>query len=141
MKAMEISRSGLDVEWHRLEVIAENLANLSTTHVAGGGPYQPRRLVSGPGENFAAHLGASIEGQPAGVKVYNIVPIVAPPRLVAEPGHPDANAQGFVAYPGIDLATEMTLMIKTSRAYESNLVAMNVARQMYSKATELGKRT
>jgi flagellar basal-body rod protein FlgC len=142
MKAMEISRTGLDVEWHRLEVIAENLANLSTTHVAGGGTFQPHRLVSGPAGNFAARFGSSGEAPVSGgVAVYGIEAMKVPPRLVHEPGHPDANAQGDVAYPGTDVTSEMTLMIKTSRAYESNIVAMNMARQMYSKALELGKRS
>jgi flagellar basal-body rod protein FlgC len=62
-------------------------------------------------------------------------------RRVYEPGHPHADAEGFVTYPDIDLAGEMTLMIQTSRSYEANLVAMNIAHQMYSRALEFGRQS
>lgn len=140
MKAMEISRTGLEVEWRRLEVIAENLANASSSRVAGGQPYQPLRLVSGPSNGFAAHLGNSDERSVGGVTIYGIEQTGAAPRLVSEPGNPNADANGFVAYPGVDVTQEMLLMIKTQRTYESNLAALNMARQMYSKALELGRR-
>lgn len=127
MHAMDISRTGLDVEWRRLEVIAQNLANASSVG------YQPRRLVSGPATGFGAHM--------AGVEVKTVGVTGASPRMVREPGNPQADARGMVAYPGIDQATEMTMMIKASRVYEANIVAMNGARQMYSKALELGRRS
>jgi len=66
---------------------------------------------------------------------------VASSRLVHEPGDPQANADGYVSYPYIDMAEQMTSMVRTSRAYEANMVAMNAARQMYSKALELGRRS
>lgn len=139
MQAMEISRTGLDVEWRRLEVIAENLANLNTTRTALGGPYQAMRLVSGP--KFADFIGQAPKGGAlAGVSVYGIEPANQAPRTVYEPSHPHADADGFVSYPAIDHGAEMTLMVKTARAYEANLVAMTAARQMYVKAMELGKR-
>lgn len=127
MQAMEISRTGLDVEWRRLEVIAQNLANASSVG------YQPRRLVSGAVPSFGAHM--------AGVEVKSIASASASPRLVREPSNPQADARGMVAYPAIDQAAEMTMMIKASRVYEANIVAMNSARQMYSKALELGRRS
>ena len=141
MDAMEISRTGLDVEWRRLEIIADNLANAGTTRTASGDPYRAMRLVSGPRAGFAAHLrsGASASAL-AGVAVYGVEQSNLPSRLVHEPGHPHADEKGFVSYPGIDHAGEMTLMVKTSRIYEANLVAMNIARQMYAKAIELGRR-
>lgn len=137
MKAMAISRTGLEVEWRRLEVIAENLANASSSRIAGSRPYQPLRLVSGPADGFASRLGEASVG---GVTIYGIEQTGAPPRMVSEPGSPNADANGFVAYPGVDVTQEMILMIKTQRAYESNLTALNMARQMYSKALELGRR-
>lgn len=141
MQAMEISRTALDVEWKRLEVIAENLANANTTSTS----WQPRRLVSGPRVDFETHLGeeAKVTGADSrlsGVAVYGIEALNLPPRLVHEPGNPKADENGMVAYPAIDHAGEMTLMVKTSRAYEANIVAMNTARQMYSKALELGRK-
>lgn len=137
MKAMEISRTGLDVEWRRLEVIAQNIANANTARTALGEPYRPMRLVSGPRGAFADQLGRG--GAVAGVEAYGVEPVNLPPRMVYEPGNPQADANGFVSYPGFDHAAEMTLMMKTSRAYEANVLAMNMARQMYSKAMEIGR--
>jgi flagellar basal-body rod protein FlgC len=151
MQAMEISRTALDVEWRRLEVISQNLANAGTARLSNGTLYRPLHLVSGPRSDFAAYLH---QGAPnaakadaadpqalTGVAVYAIEASDAPPRLVHEPGNPQADAQGFVAYPAIDQAEQMTLMLKTSRSYEANIVALNAARQMYSKALELGAHT
>jgi len=141
MQAMEISRTGLEVEWRRLEIIAENLANVSTTRTGSGEAFRAQRLISGPKADFATYLAkGSAERNLAGVTVYGIEPVNAPPRRVYEPSHPHADANGFVFYPAIDHAGEMTLMVKTARAYEANIVAMNSARQMYAKAMELGKR-
>jgi flagellar basal-body rod protein FlgC len=142
MQAMEISRTALDVEWRRLEVISENLANANTS----GTGWQPRQLISGPRGDFGAYLdgatSTSKAGEPeklTGVAVYSIQPLDLPPRMVHEPGNPNADSNGMVAYPALDHAAEMTLMIKTTRAYEANIVAMNAARQMYSKALELSR--
>lgn len=142
MNAMEISRTGLDVEWRRLEVIAENIANASTTRTALGGPYRAMRLISGPRSDFARQLEGPAEARSlSGVAVYGLEPENAAPRRVHEPGHPHADAEGYVTYPGFDHAAEMTLMVKTARVYEANIVAMNTARQMYMKAMELGRRS
>ncbi|MEI9997599.1 MAG: flagellar basal body rod protein FlgC [Rhizomicrobium sp.] len=142
MQAMEISRSALDVEWRRLEVISENLANVNSTRPAGGALYQARHLLSGPRADFSRYLGGTSHadlGKLDGVAVTGIAVDNAPPRLVHEPGNPLADANGMVAYPSIDHAGEMLAMVQTSRAYEANIVAMNMARQMYSKALELGR--
>jgi len=137
MKAQAISRSALDVEWQRLQVIADNLANANTTRTAEGGVFRPMRLVSGPTTNFASALRAGT-AQLSGVQVYGVEPIAGNVRRVYDPADPHADASGFVTYPEIDRAGEMTLMIQTSRAYEGDLVALNLADQMYSKALELG---
>lgn len=142
MEAMEISRSGLDVEWQRLQVIAQNIANMNTTRTATGGVYQPRRLVSGPVEGFARVL-ANSPGQPAppkgGVTVYDIAPITGAMQRVFDASHPHADEAGFVTMPAISQAEEMTLMIKTTRAYEANLVALSAAQQIYSSALQVGR--
>ncbi|MDR3508520.1 MAG: flagellar basal body rod protein FlgC [Caulobacteraceae bacterium] len=142
MQAMDISRTGLDVEWRRMEVVAENIANASTVRTATGAPYRAMRLVSGPKGRFADYLAAGgVDGRLQGVDVYGVEPIDLPPRRVHEPQNPQADADGYVTYPGFDHAAEMTLMIKTSRAYEANIVAMNAARQMYIRAMDLGKKS
>jgi flagellar basal-body rod protein FlgC len=139
MQAMEISRTALDVEWRRLEIISENLANVSSARGPNGKMYHARHLVSGPVGNFESHLdGANLDNL-QGVAVTGIVEDNAPPRLEHDPGNPAADANGMVAYPSIDHAGQMLDMVKTSRAYEANMVAMNAARQMYSKALELGR--
>lgn len=142
MQAMEISRSGLDVEWRRMEIIAQNLANIGSSRAADGTLYRELHLVSGPRTGFAGYLksGAAATSDLSGVAVYGIEAGDAPPRLAHEPGSPQADADGNVAYPAIDTAGQMTLMMKTERAYEANIVALNAARQMYAKALELGTR-
>lgn len=142
MKAMEISLTGLDVEWRRLEVIAENLANVNTVQTPDGGPYRAMRLISGPKTTFEGHLaeGGTRPGL-NGVTVYGIEAEGAAPRKVHEPGNPLADIDGYVSYPDVNHATEMVLMVKTARAYEANLVAMNAARQMYVKSLDLGRQS
>jgi flagellar basal-body rod protein FlgC len=130
----------MDVEWRRLEVIADNIANMNTARTALGEPYRAQRLISGPRAGFQRYLAQdSPGGSLDGVTVYGVEPMNLPPRSVYEPGNPQADAKGFVTYPGFDQAAEMTLMVKTSRAYEANAVAMNLARQMYAKALEMGR--
>ena len=140
MDAIEISRTGLDVEWQRLQVIAQNLANMNTSRTAAGGPYRPMRLLSGPQGDFA-HLVRRDHANltPHGVAVLGVEAMASGTRRVHEPGHPDADAEGFVTYPDMDHAAEMTLLIKTSRAYEANLTALSIAQQMYSRAAEIGR--
>lgn len=146
MQALEISRTGMDVEWRRLEVIAQNIANANTVRTATGGAYQPLRLLSGPqaygsGASFSQYLQTGAAGgQPAGVMVYGVEPQATTPRKVYDPTHPQADTDGYVSYPAIDPAGEMTSMIKTARAYEANIVAGNMARQMYAKALDLGRK-
>ena len=142
MRAMEISRTGLDVEWQRLQVIAQNLANLNTSRTGSGEPFRPLRLLSGPKASFAELMsGTAAPARPGGVRVMGMEAMAGNVRRVHEPGHPHADPEGFVTYPEIDHAGEMTLMIKTSRSYEANLTAMNIAHQMYSRALEFGRQS
>lgn len=142
MNAMQISRTALDVEWRRLEIIAQNIANASTTLDAAGEPYRALRLLSGPKGSFSDMLNASdITGKLQGVAVYSIEAQNLPPRRVYEPAHPQADTEGYVSYPGFDHAAEMALMVKTSRVYEANIVALNTARKMYASAMEIGSRS
>lgn len=141
MNAIEISRSALEVEWRRLEISALNLANMNSTRGPDGAPFQPQRLVSGPVGNFRDALAASAASheRASGVAVLGIEPIAAGERRVFEPDHPHADADGFVSYPNVDHAGEMTLMLRASRAYEANLAAIEIAQQMYASAFELGR--
>lgn len=139
MEAMAISLTALDVEWQRLQIIAQNLANENTTRVGEAGTYRPMRLVSGPDRQFSELVDNRTDA-PRGVRVLGVETMPAGVRRVQDPSHPHADAQGFVSYPDLDRAAEMTLLIQTSRIYEANLTAMSIAQQMYMRALDVGRR-
>lgn len=141
MDAIAISRSGLDVEWRRMEIIALNLANMESSSRPNGRGYVPLHLVSGPAGSFEQVLGEQgrLGPDPRGVRVYSVEPSGGGTRQVYEPGHPHADTEGFVSYPNVSHAEQMTLMVKTARAYEANLVAMAAAQQIYSSALQIGR--
>lgn len=141
MHAAEISRTGLDVEWQRLQVIAQNLANMNSSATAGGQAYRAMRLVSGPKAGFGGLLAGVSPTALNGVAVLGLHPTGDQPRRVYEPGNPNADDQGFVTYSSVDQAAEMALLLKTSRAYEANISALSLASQMYARALELGKQS
>jgi flagellar basal-body rod protein FlgC len=105
-----------------MDLISGNIANANTTRTASGGPYTRKLAV------FADLTDA--EGNVLGVKVSRLAEDAAPPRLVYEPGHPDANPEGYVAYPNVDIMLEMVDLIAASRAYEANITAMEAAKDM-----------
>jgi len=137
--AMEVSASGLGAERSRMNVAASNLANASTTRSAGGGPYRRKDVVL----SSVAVPGTPTSGPAAnavrGVAVSQIVQDAAPPRLEYDPGHPDANAQGYVAYPNVNPVEEMVDMITASRAYEAGVTALTTAVGMAERALSIGK--
>ena len=134
--AMEVSASGLSAERTRMNVAASNLANAQTTQAAGGGPYKRRDVVLA-----AADLPNTGEmtGVVKGVEVSSIQQDQSAPRLEYDPGHPQANAQGYVAYPNINPVEEMVDMITASRAYEAGITTMSTAVSMAEKALGIGK--
>ena len=142
--ALNISASGLTAERLRMDVTAENLANAQTTRSAGGGPYRRKEVVlqQAQGGGFAGRLatamgGAGTQARPGGVQVAGVVEDGTAPRRVYDPGHPDADAQGYVAMPNVDTVAEMVDLIAASRAYEANVTAMQAAKQMYAKTLDL----
>lgn len=137
MTPMKISATAMNIEWQRLGIIAANLANMNTTRSANGVLFQPMRLVSGPKTGFADLL-TGLQG-PAGVQVLSVEPTGDVPRMSYDPSHPDADTGGFVAYPGVDHAREMTGLLMTARIYEANLAAFGIAQQMAARALELGR--
>lgn len=130
--ALRISASGMTAERLRMDVIAENLANANTTRTPGGGPYQRKEVVLEAGAG-----GASFADALAGVRVAAIVPDPSPPRRVYDPGHPDADAQGYVTLPNVSPVTEMVDLITASRGYEADVQAMNAAKQMFLRALDI----
>ena len=132
--AMEVSASGLAAERTRMNVSASNLANAQTTQTAAGGPYKRHDVVL----SSAAVPGVDSNAV-KGVEVSQIKEDTAPPRMEYDPGHPQANAQGYVAYPNINPVEEMVDMITASRAYEAGITTMTTAVNMAERALGIGK--
>lgn len=128
---MRISASGLSAERMRMDVISSNVANVKTTRTEEGGAY--RRKVASFEENYDEKLGM------LGVKTVSIEEDKSPLRRLYEPNHPDADEQGYVEYPNVDLLVEMSELISASRAYESNIDTLNAQKGMISKALEIGR--
>jgi flagellar basal-body rod protein FlgC len=141
--AIDVAASGLTAERVRMDVTSENLANAQTTNGANGQPYRRQEVVlQQVGGGFGAQLAGAI-GQsgatPGGVQVAGIVNDSTPDQLVYDPGHPGANAQGYVRMPNVNPVTEMTDLISESNAYQSDVTAMQTAKTMYSKTLDLLK--
>jgi len=136
----DISAAGMNLERMRLEVSALNLANANTTRGADGQPFSPLQVVVHSGMTpfdavFNAMSGAGLtQSGPVGqVQAADISP-----RQVYDPGHPDADANGFVSYPGINPVSEMVHLMAVTRAYEANVRVFNAGRTMALKALEIG---
>jgi len=136
--AIAASASALDAQRARIEVAVSNIANAESTRGADGQPYRRRDVVlsTAPVDRFAAALGAA---DAVGVQVTEVVEDQAAPRRRYEPSHPDADAQGFVATPNVDVPEEMVDMLGAARAYQANLTAINLIRDTIQRALELGR--
>jgi flagellar basal-body rod protein FlgC len=139
---LEISASGLTAERLRMDVVAENLANAQTTRGADGQPYRRKEVVlqEAPGSfgaTLSSVMGGGARSSGGGVQVAGVVEDSTPLKHVYDPGHPDADAQGYVTMPNVDSVTEMVDLISASRAYEANVTAMQAAKQMFSRTLEL----
>jgi flagellar basal-body rod protein FlgC len=139
---LEISASGLTAERLRMDVTAENLANAQTTRGANGQPYRRKEVVlqEAPGSfgaTLSSVIGGGANGSNGGVRVAGVVEDSTPLKRVYDPGHPDADAQGYVSMPNVDTVSEMVDLIGASRAYEANVTAMQAAKQMFSRTLEL----
>jgi flagellar basal-body rod protein FlgC len=137
LAAFDISGSGMSVEKLRLDVTAINLANVHTSRTAEGGIFKPLRVLT------TARLAPSFEAalnlvSSAGAPMADVVEAEVAPRMVYDPGHPDADEKGFVAYPDINPVSEMINLMTATRAYEANVRAMNAAKTMALKALEIG---
>lgn len=138
--ALSISAGGLDAQRQRMNTVASNLANASTTRTPEGGPYKRKDVVfeAVPVSSFEAALNIKME-EAKGVRVSGVVEDKKEPRLVYEPSHPDANKDGYVAFPNINVIEEMANMMAATRSYESNVAAINATKSMSMKALEIGK--
>ena len=140
--SMNISSSALTAERTRMNLISSNLANAGSTRTSEGGPYKRKDAVfsATPVESrFNRALNSAASQQTRQVEVTEIVEDQNPPRLQYDPSHPDANAQGYVAMPNVNVVEEMADMINASRSYEANVTAAQAAKSMALKTLEIGR--
>lgn len=122
---LKISASALSVERLRMNVIAENIANAETTRTPEGGPYRRRQVL------------VASAGSGQGVAAAGVLADPRPDRLLHDPSHPEANPEGYVRLPNVDLPAEMVDMMAATRAYEANTVAFQTQRQTQERTLEL----
>ena len=141
--AIDTSASGLTAEHLRMDVISNNIANVNTTRTEDGGPFR-RKLVIFQARNARGHWPFRNKDKPElpgrGVRVTAIMKDMAPFKLEYDPNHPDADANGYVRRPNINIVHEMVDMITATRAYEANVTCINSAKDMISSALNIGGR-
>jgi flagellar basal-body rod protein FlgC len=137
-RILEISGSALLAERMRAEVVSANLANAETTRTDAGGPYQRMHVVFGARPaafaSFGMMLASLADLHAEDVRVVNVVADDTPPVRRFEPGHPDADAQGYVSYPAVNPAEEMVNLMGAARAYEMNVSAVTSTKNMIQSA-------
>jgi flagellar basal-body rod protein FlgC len=143
---MEVSGSALQAERIRAEVVAANMANAETTRTPGGGPYQRQQVVfssAAPQQSFAGQLlgaqGGTGDPEMGGVQVTDVVGDPSPPLRRFDPGHPDADKDGYVSYPDINPLTEMVDLMGASRAYGLNSSAVQAEKGMLTASLDILK--
>ncbi len=142
--AIDTSASGLTAEMLRMDVIADNIANVNTTRTDKGGPYYRKNVIFTPKDDkpkFNIPFVNQTFTEPGrGVRVIGIEEDrLSPLRLEYRPEHPDADKNGYVHFPNVNIVTEMTDMITATRAYEANISAIRDMKQMMMKAIDIGK--
>lgn len=154
--SLEIAATGLTAQRLRMDVIASNIAHAETTRTPAGGPYRRGRVVfsavtppfaqllpvAGAWQSGFARVGSALASRSTndgGVVVSGIVPDPSPFQRTYDPGHPDADEQGYVDYPNVDLTTEIADMLSATRAYEANITVVNASKSMALKALEIGR--
>jgi flagellar basal-body rod protein FlgC len=127
MESIDVSASALAAQRLRMDLIASNLANAETTRTAEGqGPYKRMQAIFETMED-------------GGVQVKEVMADPRPPQMVFQPGHPDADANGYVAMPNVNAVEEMTDLVSATRSYEANVTALNASKAMTRKALEIGR--
>lgn len=136
LTGVNASASALEAERTRLEVISQNIANANTTRGLDGKPYSRQAVVF---ESMLSQAGHGSAATP-GLRVAGIIKDSRPPRMILNPGHPDADAQGFVAMPNVNIHEEMADMIVASRAFEANLAVIKNSRMLALQALTIGRK-
>ena len=140
--SLSVSASGMTAQRQRAEVLVENIANADTTRTANGGPYQRQDVVfeaQPVGQPFSSVFQAQLDNQPQGVAISQVVVDQSAPDKRYLPGHPDADAEGYVSYPDINPLTEMVDLMGATRAYGLNGSAVQAEKGMITSALEIAK--
>lgn len=146
--SMKVSASGMTAQRLRMDTISQNIANVNTTRTENGGPYRRKKVVfeeMNNGRNFRSHLDRYVDNYrngvkgSGGVKVSSIQEDQSAFIEVFDPSHPDADEEGYVKMPNVNVVEEMTNLISANRSYEANITAFNATKGMATKALELGK--
>ncbi len=143
-KALDVGASGLTAQRLRMDTISQNIANVNTTRTENGTPYRRKDVVFEERKNtdsFSTYLSNARDGIDGGngVRVTKIVEDTSEFKKVYDPGHPDADNDGYVSMPNVDVVTEMVNMISATRSYEANVTSINATKSMAMKALEIGK--
>jgi flagellar basal-body rod protein FlgC len=141
--AINISSSALTAEKTRIDIISKNIANANTTRATNGMPYRRQMVVfkesrENSFEDYLSNYYSKFNGN--GVEIENIVEDESPFKMKYEPGHPDADENGYVMMPNVDVVVEMVDLIDAQRAYEANITAINTTKSMMMNALEIGRR-
>ncbi len=142
LNAMDIASSGLSAQRTNMNTISMNLANVQTTRTQDGGPYQRKEVLfeAAPIKHpFDKVMTSEMQREVKGVKVSRIQEDDRAFKDVYDPGHPDANEEGYVKYPDINVVEEMANMMTATRAYEANLSTISSVKQMINQAIQIGR--
>jgi len=135
--ALEINTTGLTAQRRRAEVASSNLSNTETTRTAEGGPYRRKDVVFQTTTFGNELLDANVRNQ--GVEVAAVVEDTTPFDRRYEPGHPDADADGYVSYPNVSAMEEMANLMSAARSYEANIGAISIVKTMINRTLDIGK--
>lgn len=137
LDTLQVTASGLTAQRLRLQTVASNMANARTTRTEEGGPYKKQvpLLEAVQDDPFGSNLDRAMTR----VEVVGVVESDDPPVMVHDPGHPDADAEGYVAYPNVNVLEEMVDLMTTARTYEANANVLDVTDTMANTALEIGR--
>jgi len=137
LDTLQITASGLTAQRLRLQTVASNMANARTTRTDEGGPYKKQLPILQAVSDDP--FGSNLERAMSQVEVMGVVESNDPPVMVHDPGHPDADGEGYVAYPNVNVLEEMVDLMTTARTYEANANVLDVTEGMASNALEIGR--
>ena len=139
LSALDVNASGLSAQRKRVEVSSANLANSQTTRTVEGGPYRRKQVVLESTSSFEESFGKALMDGVEGVEVSQVLDDPRPFDRRYEPGHPDADAEGYVSYPNVNSMEEMANLMSASRTYEANIAAIAIVKSMITRTLEIGR--